>query len=121
MMDLGVLEQSRANRAMREVQVRRARRLRFVRNSLLGLAVGLVALLLFMASVATSPRFDVVSGGRASSARAAERSSYGLLAAGTRLHQRFKMPLRSGMLFDVRTGRVLWARAPGAILPIASL
>jgi D-alanyl-D-alanine carboxypeptidase len=34
---------------------------------------------------------------------------------------RFKHPPRSGLLFDVDTGRVLWRRAPTRVLPIASL
>ena len=39
-----------------------------------------------------------------------------------RLHPRIPgKALLSGMLFDVRTGRVLWARDPTRVLPIASL
>jgi D-alanyl-D-alanine carboxypeptidase len=34
---------------------------------------------------------------------------------------RFRHPPRSGLLFDVDTGRVLWRRAPARVLPIASL
>jgi D-alanyl-D-alanine carboxypeptidase len=34
---------------------------------------------------------------------------------------RFKHPPRSGLLFDVDTGRVLWRRQPTRVLPIASL
>jgi D-alanyl-D-alanine carboxypeptidase len=34
---------------------------------------------------------------------------------------RFKHPPRSGLLFDVDTGRVLWRHAPTRVLPIASL
>src|SRR5205807_8839637 len=34
---------------------------------------------------------------------------------------RLKLPLTSGMLFDVRTGAVLWQRAPDRELEIASL
>jgi serine-type D-Ala-D-Ala carboxypeptidase (penicillin-binding protein 5/6) len=37
------------------------------------------------------------------------------------VHLRFKHPPRSGLLFDVDTGRVLWRRAPTRVLPIASL
>jgi D-alanyl-D-alanine carboxypeptidase len=35
--------------------------------------------------------------------------------------KKLKRGLRSGILFDVDTGRLLWARDPGAVLPIASL
>ena len=34
---------------------------------------------------------------------------------------RFKRPPRSGLLFDVDTGRVLWRHRPTRVLPIASL
>ncbi len=34
---------------------------------------------------------------------------------------RFKKPPRSGLLFDIDTGRVLWRRDPTRVLPIASL
>ena len=32
-----------------------------------------------------------------------------------------KLPLRSGLLFDVDTGEVLWQRNPTQVVPIASL
>jgi D-alanyl-D-alanine carboxypeptidase len=34
---------------------------------------------------------------------------------------RFKHPPRSGLLFDLDTGQVLWRRDPTRVLPIASL
>ncbi len=37
------------------------------------------------------------------------------------LHVRFKHPPRAGVVFDLRTGQVLWARNPLKRLPIASL
>jgi serine-type D-Ala-D-Ala carboxypeptidase (penicillin-binding protein 5/6) len=37
------------------------------------------------------------------------------------VHVRFKHPPRSGLLFDVDTGRVLWREHPARVLPIASL
>jgi serine-type D-Ala-D-Ala carboxypeptidase (penicillin-binding protein 5/6) len=37
------------------------------------------------------------------------------------VHLRFKHQPRSGLLFDVDTGRVLWRRHPTRVLPIASL
>jgi D-alanyl-D-alanine carboxypeptidase len=33
----------------------------------------------------------------------------------------YRKPPRSGLLFDLDTGRVLWRRDPGRVLPIASL
>ncbi len=41
--------------------------------------------------------------------------------AGEQIRPKFKLGLRSGMLFDVRSGRVLWERDPLRRLPIASL
>ena len=38
-----------------------------------------------------------------------------------RIHLRFKHPPRSGLLFDLDTGEVLWRHEPERILPIASL
>jgi serine-type D-Ala-D-Ala carboxypeptidase (penicillin-binding protein 5/6) len=51
------------------------------------------------------------------------RTSYGieLAPARERVRANPKGALRSGLLFDVRTGRVLWARDPSRQLPIASL
>ena len=37
------------------------------------------------------------------------------------VHIRFKRQPRSGLLFDIDTGRVLWRRDPTRVLPIASL
>ncbi|WP_205696070.1 D-alanyl-D-alanine carboxypeptidase family protein [Conexibacter sp. SYSU D00693] len=37
------------------------------------------------------------------------------------VHQRFRQPPRSGLLFDLDTGEVLWRKDPTRILPIASL
>lgn len=51
------------------------------------------------------------------------RSDYGLVAAPSAEHVsvNFKRGLRSGMLFDVPTGAVLWQLNPAERLPIASL
>jgi D-alanyl-D-alanine carboxypeptidase len=37
------------------------------------------------------------------------------------VHTRFRRPPRSGLMFDVDTGRVLWRHRPTRVLPIASL
>ena len=44
-----------------------------------------------------------------------------LAATADRVAIRFKRPPRSGLLFDLDTGRVLWRRNPSRVLPIASL
>jgi serine-type D-Ala-D-Ala carboxypeptidase (penicillin-binding protein 5/6) len=43
------------------------------------------------------------------------------LDGGDLVHRHFAHPPRSGLLFDLSTGRVLWRRAPTRVLPIASL
>ncbi|MHB8659113.1 MAG: D-alanyl-D-alanine carboxypeptidase family protein [Solirubrobacteraceae bacterium] len=47
--------------------------------------------------------------------------AYGTVRASTQIQPRLRLALRSGLLFDVRTGRVLWERAAARRLPIASL
>jgi D-alanyl-D-alanine carboxypeptidase (penicillin-binding protein 5/6) len=42
-------------------------------------------------------------------------------ASGPPVHVRFKHAPRSGLLFDLDTGRVLWERDPTRLLPIASV
>jgi serine-type D-Ala-D-Ala carboxypeptidase (penicillin-binding protein 5/6) len=56
-------------------------------------------------------------------ARGRKVSTYATIAepAGLRVTVRFKHPPRSALLFDVRTGRVLWARHADVEVPIASL
>jgi serine-type D-Ala-D-Ala carboxypeptidase (penicillin-binding protein 5/6) len=51
------------------------------------------------------------------------RGSYGMAPAppAERVQVKLRLPLRSGLLFDVNTGQVLWDRDPSAVLPIASL
>ena len=44
-----------------------------------------------------------------------------LTGASDRVHVAFKRPPRSGLLFDLDTGEVLWRRQPDRVLPIASL
>jgi D-alanyl-D-alanine carboxypeptidase len=126
MTDLGVLQEGRMRRAAREAHARRARRRRRIRLAAVIVAVGLVALLTFMASSASGP----TASGHHATAPTAQlarphpvRSGYGIDQdpAAPRVTPKLKLALRSGLLFDVRTGRVLWARDPGQELPIASL
>lgn len=48
-------------------------------------------------------------------------SPYGAALAPVQVHVRLTLPLRSGLLFNVRTGQVLWSHNPRARVPIASL
>jgi D-alanyl-D-alanine carboxypeptidase len=86
---------------------------------LLGVVVCLVVLLVFMASRASSPQ--VSKSAKHGAASAPSRSNYGIALAPRQVNAQLSLPLRSGLLFDVKTGRVLWQRAPQTPLPIASL
>jgi serine-type D-Ala-D-Ala carboxypeptidase (penicillin-binding protein 5/6) len=112
---------------MREARARRARRQRRVGYGLLVIALGLVCLLVFMAPGASDPgSARTHSHGAHRSVVAAvhappARTGYGVTLAPLQIRVRFKLPVRSALLFEVRTGRVLWERSPGQMLPIASL
>ncbi len=101
------------------------RRIRFwhlVAVSALAVFVALAALLGLMAS--TLSRSPVVA---LPAARAAvhhhKAPGYATLPApaGQRVQVHFKLPVKSAILFDVRTGRLLWERRRTDIVPIASL
>jgi serine-type D-Ala-D-Ala carboxypeptidase (penicillin-binding protein 5/6) len=86
------------------------------------------ALLGLMAAQATGPasiafRAAAPSRPRPTATPAPVRGDYGLVPASPaeRVSVDLKLPLTSGLLFDVRTGQVMWARDPMQILPIASL
>jgi D-alanyl-D-alanine carboxypeptidase len=51
------------------------------------------------------------------------RGNYGIALAppAQRVNVKLKLPLKSGVLFDVNTGKVLWQRNPTQVVPIASL
>jgi D-alanyl-D-alanine carboxypeptidase (penicillin-binding protein 5/6) len=127
--DLRVLQDGpsyRAARAARERQARRARRRHRVRLAAIAATLGIVALLIVMAASASGPTAHAPASrarsGRTPIATAPRpRSGYGITPATHPVTIDLKLPLRSGLLFDVRTGRVLWQRNPRAQLPIASL
>jgi serine-type D-Ala-D-Ala carboxypeptidase (penicillin-binding protein 5/6) len=91
--------------------------------------LGIAALLIVMAATASDPGKPATRAAHArhgtaraaAAPRPAARSGYGIDPAPLRVGARFKLPLRSGLLFDVPTGRVLWERDPLRVLPIASL
>jgi D-alanyl-D-alanine carboxypeptidase (penicillin-binding protein 5/6) len=105
---------------------RGVRGLRALGFGLLGLIAGLAALLALMDSTASGPtsaRIRTPAGKGAAAGPVTTRSQYGVEPAppSERVSVHLKLPLRSGLLFDVRTGEVLWERRPDAVLPIASL
>jgi len=97
-------------------------------------AIGLVvitagALLGLMAARATGPATIVFPGEslatpkRITTPPKPVRGDYGIALAppAQQIHVNLKLPLKSGVLFDVNTGRVLWERNPTEVVPIASL
>jgi D-alanyl-D-alanine carboxypeptidase len=127
--ELRVLQQARNHRLLRVERERRARRARRRRRATLaaaGVVIAIAVLLTVMASSASSPQRLGASPVRhptvaARSAARSGRSGYGVDPASVGVTAHFKLPLRSGLLFDVRTGRVLWERDPLTRRPIASL
>jgi serine-type D-Ala-D-Ala carboxypeptidase (penicillin-binding protein 5/6) len=100
----------------------------------IALAIGVVvltvgALLGLMAARATGPATIAFPGATRVTAKhpAAPpkpvRGDYGIALAppAQQIHVKLKLPLKSGVLFDVNTGRLLWERNPSESVPIASL
>jgi D-alanyl-D-alanine carboxypeptidase (penicillin-binding protein 5/6) len=118
-----LLEASRSRRVEREARARRARRRRRARTSATILALGAVALLALTATLASEPSAPPAP--PVSRLKVAPKPPVGygagLAPVDERVNASFKMPLRSGLLFDVRTGEALWQRLPTRVLPIASL
>jgi serine-type D-Ala-D-Ala carboxypeptidase (penicillin-binding protein 5/6) len=93
--------------------------------AILAIVLAAAASLAFMASQARGPAL-IAFRGRITAARAQPkpvRGDYGLVSApaADRVSVNLKLSLTSGLLFDVRTGQVLWARNPTQTVPIASL
>jgi serine-type D-Ala-D-Ala carboxypeptidase (penicillin-binding protein 5/6) len=68
-------------------------------------------------------RVHIITAKKPARPAAPVRSNYGLALAAPaqRVSVNLKLPLKSGVLFDVTTGRVLWERNPTQVVPIASL
>lgn len=99
------------------------RRVAFV---IAALVVAAGALLAFMSTGTEGPTavtFKSAIRDRTPRPPAPVRGDYGiaLAPASELVSTKLKLPLTSGLLFDVRTGRVLWEHNPTSILPIASL
>lgn len=107
---------------MRRRGLKPHRRLKVLGFILLVIVACLVALLVFMTSRASGPQVSKAHHQpRAVAAPAPSRGDYGIALAPRQVQVQLALPLKSGLLFDVQTGRVLWQRAPQAILPMASL
>jgi D-alanyl-D-alanine carboxypeptidase (penicillin-binding protein 5/6) len=124
MTDLGVLQEGRVRRVAVQAQLRRARRRRIFRDLALAAVIGLAALLIFMAtrtSNRSTPPASAAPPAKAATTLRVTPPGYHLTPAARPIRISLKAKLRSGLLFDVRTGRVLWAKAPKLTVPIASL
>jgi D-alanyl-D-alanine carboxypeptidase (penicillin-binding protein 5/6) len=110
----------RGARRSRHAEPRRFGRRHWLLLPLL-VVVALAALLVLMAGRAEGPSVPAGLRHAAVKPAAPTRSPYGIAPAPRQLTVDLRLPLTSGLLFDVRTGRVLWSRDPHAVLPIASL
>jgi D-alanyl-D-alanine carboxypeptidase (penicillin-binding protein 5/6) len=85
------------------------------------LVLVLVVLLVLMAGRASGPSLPAARHVLVARPTVPARSPYGIAPATHQVTVHLRLPLRSGLLFDVNTGRVLWSRDAQAVLPIASL
>jgi serine-type D-Ala-D-Ala carboxypeptidase (penicillin-binding protein 5/6) len=102
--------------------------LHLVALAVLAVVLAVAALLAFMVSQAAGPASVVlrpaIPAARARPKAAVPvRGDYGLVPApaAERVSVNLKLPLKSGLLFNVLNGQVLWARNPTQTVPIASL
>jgi D-alanyl-D-alanine carboxypeptidase (penicillin-binding protein 5/6) len=123
-----LVQEGRARRAAREALARQARRRRRIRITAAILGAGCVALLAFMASAASGPSTTGARTQQRAPAVPHSRTApppdlYGVAPApaAQRVKVRLKPAFQSGLLFDVRTGKVLWERKPTRSRAIASL
>jgi D-alanyl-D-alanine carboxypeptidase (penicillin-binding protein 5/6) len=85
------------------------------------IALAAVALLVVKGPTASSPTATTRARPLAKPRAAPARTGYAITPSTHQVHVNLKLPLRSGLLFDVRSGRVLWEHNPTEVLPIASL
>ncbi|HSO97622.1 MAG TPA: hypothetical protein VLP43_01620 [Solirubrobacteraceae bacterium] len=122
MTDLGVLQEGRARRTGLARQRRRRRRTLLGAAAVLALAAAALLVLRSGTAGPTHPPAVRRSVLRPAPHRAARPADpYGVRLAAATVAPRLHGALRSGLLFDLDTGRVLWRRQPERILPIASL
>jgi serine-type D-Ala-D-Ala carboxypeptidase (penicillin-binding protein 5/6) len=118
---MSVLQEGRTRQRPR----RRPRKRRRTRRLIAVAVLTIAALLGVLVSQATGPSIvpQLIPISRPAPAKAPRRSSYGVAPAPTadRVTVKLKTALRSGLLFDVNTGQVLWSRNQADMLPMASL
>jgi D-alanyl-D-alanine carboxypeptidase len=90
--------------------------------ALLVLATAMALGVVLVSATATDDAPDqAVAGGARAPAAPPPAAPYATVPAGVRLGIRFKRPPRSGLLFELSSGRVLWSRGMWRPRPIASL
>jgi serine-type D-Ala-D-Ala carboxypeptidase (penicillin-binding protein 5/6) len=88
--------------------------------------LALIGLLVVMSSQADGPAtlaLKPLPVARAAKPAAPIRGNYGIAPApmAEQVSVKLNLPLKSGLLFDVNSGRVLWSKNPTDVVPIASL
>jgi serine-type D-Ala-D-Ala carboxypeptidase (penicillin-binding protein 5/6) len=121
--DLRVLQEARrqsyrSGRFERERERRRRRRHRRIAIGATTVVLAAIALLAVLDAAASGPSAPLPA---VRPTRHHAVSKYAIAFARTRVNPKLSLPLKSGLLFDVRSGRVLWERNPTERLPIASL
>jgi D-alanyl-D-alanine carboxypeptidase (penicillin-binding protein 5/6) len=123
---MSVLQEGRARRHHGRRGRRRQATRRRVEAAFAIVFLAAVALLAVMAPHADGPATVALKApivARPVVHRAPVRGDYGIapVPAAERVSVNLKLPLTSGLLFNVSTGQVLWAKNPAAVVPIASL
>jgi D-alanyl-D-alanine carboxypeptidase len=119
-----VLQEGRARRPRRRPHTGR----RLAGRALVVLALTGVALLALMATRVEGPATIALNAPaiptivKAAPAKP-QRGNYGIAPApaGEQVAVKLQLPVKSGLLFDVKTGQVLWQKNPSQSVPIASL
>jgi serine-type D-Ala-D-Ala carboxypeptidase (penicillin-binding protein 5/6) len=130
---MSVLQEGRARRRRGRrgpVRGRRSRRAQETRRRIEQVAaiafLAVIGLLVVMSSQADGPATVALKSPivrRVVVHRVPIRGDYGIAAApaAERVSVKLNLPLKSGLLFDVNTGKVLWSKNPTDVVPIASL
>jgi D-alanyl-D-alanine carboxypeptidase len=126
MSEFGVLQEGHQRRSISQARARRARRRRRLRDVVVMIVLGLIALLVFMVPGVKDPSptgrtAKPATASAATKPKAAQAGGYHVTAGPTQVNVRFAEPPRAALLFDIRSGHVMYERNPTRKLPIASL
>jgi serine-type D-Ala-D-Ala carboxypeptidase (penicillin-binding protein 5/6) len=118
-----VLKEGRTRRPRRRAHLGRRR----AQRALVVLLLAAATLLALMSAQVQGPATIALDQPAPAQAKPAapkpQRGTYGIAPApaGEQVAVKLKLPVKSGLLFDVHTGQVLWAKNPSRSVPIASL